>query len=459
MHPILYPPGEKDFLDNGLAVLTDCTKCLVTEERNGAYTLEMQYPANGRHYDLIAEDCILLAKPNPDDKPQPFRLYKSGLTMSGVTTWYGEHVSYFANDVPIEPIAPSQTTPAGAFAKISAAAALENPFTFSTTLSTETSFGLATPTPLKKVLGGVEGSVLDQFGGEYHYNKWKIELLKNRGADRGFVISYGKNLTDISQEKNLTKVTTAIFPFWKSSDDDTLVTLPEKIVLLDGAREYGHVHCKTIDFSQDFTDAPSVDTLRAYAKAYLKTSGIAEPVVSITLKYMSIATTLRPPPPRKPPATLSPQSSRTKSSTPSLTTWSTAHTTAGQRGTSTTTRQTPQTIRPSSPPRSRPSRRRAITGRFIARATSISTTSSGPSCPPMTCGRPPILLRTQPPSSMVFGSTRARAAFPALPGMSISTSHIRTTRRSSRPRASTALRPASPQPTPPPRSRPSRPGP
>lgn len=275
MHPILYPPGEKDFLNNGLAVLTDCTKCLVTEERNGAYTLEMQYPANGRHYDLIAEDCILLAKPNPDDEPQPFRLYKSGLTMSGVTTWYGEHVSYFANDVPIEPIATSQTNPAGAFAKISAAAALENPFTFSTTLSTETSFGLATPTPLKKVLGGVDGSVLDQFGGEYHYNKWKIELLKNRGADRGFVISYGKNLTDISQEKNLTKVTTAIFPFWKSSDDDTLVTLPEKIVVLDGAREYGHVHCKTIDFSQDFTDAPSVDTLRAYAKAYLKTSGIA----------------------------------------------------------------------------------------------------------------------------------------------------------------------------------------
>lgn len=212
MHPILYPPGEKDFLDNGLAVLTDCTKCLVTEERNGAYTLEMQYPANGRHYDLIAEDCILLAKPNPDDEPQPFRLYKSGLTMSGVTTWYGEHVSYFANDVPIEPIATSQTNPAGAFAKISAAAALENPFTFSTTLSTETSFDLATPTPLKKVLGGVDGSVLDQFGGEYHYNKWKIELLKNRGADRGFVISYGKNLTDISQEKNLTKVTTAIFP-------------------------------------------------------------------------------------------------------------------------------------------------------------------------------------------------------------------------------------------------------
>ena len=175
MHPILYKPGEKEFLDNGLAVLTDCTKCLVTEERNGAYTLEMQYPANGRHYDLIAEDCILLAKPNPDDEPQPFRLYKSGLTMSGVTTWYGEHVSYFANDVPIEPIATSQTTPAGAFAKISAAAALENPFTFSTTLSTETSFGLAAPTPLKKVLGGVDGSVLDQFGGEYHYNKWKID--------------------------------------------------------------------------------------------------------------------------------------------------------------------------------------------------------------------------------------------------------------------------------------------
>lgn len=73
MHPILYKPSEKEFLDNGLAVLTDCTKCLVTEERNGAYTLEMQYPANGRHYDLIAEDCILLAKPNPDDEESAAR--------------------------------------------------------------------------------------------------------------------------------------------------------------------------------------------------------------------------------------------------------------------------------------------------------------------------------------------------------------------------------------------------
>ena len=53
MHPILYPPGEKDFLDNGLTVLTDCTKCLVTEERNGAYTLEMA----GRRLPLERREC------------------------------------------------------------------------------------------------------------------------------------------------------------------------------------------------------------------------------------------------------------------------------------------------------------------------------------------------------------------------------------------------------------------
>ena len=35
--------------NNGLGVLTDCLECMVTEERNGIYELEMKYPISGIH--------------------------------------------------------------------------------------------------------------------------------------------------------------------------------------------------------------------------------------------------------------------------------------------------------------------------------------------------------------------------------------------------------------------------
>ena len=44
MKPILYPASEVEFVNNGLGRLSEATKCLVTEERNGQYELEMVYP-------------------------------------------------------------------------------------------------------------------------------------------------------------------------------------------------------------------------------------------------------------------------------------------------------------------------------------------------------------------------------------------------------------------------------
>ena len=47
MIPILFEPKTNDFNSNGLGRLIDATTCLVTEERNGAYELDMQYPIDG----------------------------------------------------------------------------------------------------------------------------------------------------------------------------------------------------------------------------------------------------------------------------------------------------------------------------------------------------------------------------------------------------------------------------
>ena len=57
---ILFPSTEKEFLTQGLGVLTDAISCEVTEERNGAFELTMVYPVTGIHYDEICERRIIL---------------------------------------------------------------------------------------------------------------------------------------------------------------------------------------------------------------------------------------------------------------------------------------------------------------------------------------------------------------------------------------------------------------
>ena len=48
MKPILFEKNATDFSTFGLCRLVDAESCTVTEERNGAYELEMFYPLSGK---------------------------------------------------------------------------------------------------------------------------------------------------------------------------------------------------------------------------------------------------------------------------------------------------------------------------------------------------------------------------------------------------------------------------
>lgn len=45
MMPILYRADETEFDTYGIGMLSDCTFCEVTEERNGAFECVMKYPS------------------------------------------------------------------------------------------------------------------------------------------------------------------------------------------------------------------------------------------------------------------------------------------------------------------------------------------------------------------------------------------------------------------------------
>ena len=296
MIPILYAASETDFTTNGIGLLTDAVSCEVTEERNGAYEATLVYPAKGHLAEYIAEDAIIKAKANDTDEPQLFRIYKSGKQIGSNTTWNAEHISYELTGNPVERFSISGVNAEQALNSLLAAAVFKHKYTAISDITTVNSTSIADVLSVRKALGGVEGSILDTWGGEYHFDNYRIELLKARGADNGVTIEYGKNLTDAKQERNIANIVTAIFPYAKytpeGEESEVYVSLKEKTLVHAAAADYAYKRCEIVDFSSEWESGTIIteDMLRAKAEAYLEKIS-TEPDINITLSYAQLKKT------------------------------------------------------------------------------------------------------------------------------------------------------------------------
>lgn len=283
MKPILFPSTATEFKTQGLGVLTDAISCTVTEERNGAFELTMQYPDTGVHFDEITDRCIIYAIPSPYRAPQPFRIYRITRPMNGVIMVYAQHITYDLSGVPLNPF--TAINAPDALSKLSLNAAVNSPFVFWTDKSTVASFSVSTPSSTRSVLGGSSGSILDVYGGEYEWDSFTVRLYGHRGYDNGVVISYGKNLTDIEQDRNISNVATGIYPYWTNAEG-ALVTCDPKIVNAPGTYDFTRV--VPVDFSNDFETQPTPAQLQARAEKYVEDNKIGIPKTSITASFVQL---------------------------------------------------------------------------------------------------------------------------------------------------------------------------
>lgn len=283
MKPILFPSTATEFNTQGLGVLTDAISCTVNEERNGAFELTMQYPDTGVHFDQITDRCIIYAIPSPYREPQPFRIYRITRPMNGIIMVYAQHITYDLSGVPLNPF--TAINAPDALSKLRLNAAVDSPFTFWTDKSTVASFAVSTPSSTRSVLGGSSGSILDVYGGEYEWDGFTVRLYGHRGYDNGVVISYGKNLTDIEQDRNISNVATGIYPYWTNAEG-ALVTCDPKIVNAPGTYDFTRV--VPVDFSNDFETQPTPAQLQARAKKYVEDNKIGIPKTSITASFVQL---------------------------------------------------------------------------------------------------------------------------------------------------------------------------
>ena len=291
MIPILYDNNETDFTHHGIGTLTDCTSCIVTEERNGAFECELEYPMNGIHYMELSLDRIIKAKPNDIADDQLFRIYRLSKPMNGLVKVYCQHISYDLNTNIVTPFSTKNSSATNILQMLLSHCCKPSGFTATSTVGGTRNFSVETPTAARSLLGGTEGSVLDLFHGEYEFNNKQITLHAQRGNDTGVTILYGKNLTDITAESSIENTYTAIFPYAVDNDEGGVYTLPEKIISTGQESAYGEPRILAVDFSDGFDlseEDITIQKLRQLATAFVSDNHITDIYQNIEVSFVGL---------------------------------------------------------------------------------------------------------------------------------------------------------------------------
>lgn len=281
MAPILFSDAATNYSTQGIGSLADALSCYVTEELNGQYELEMTYPVTGRRYKDIKNRCLIYCKPDPYRAGQPFRIYRITKPLNGIVTIYAQHISYDLAGIPVRGFTAQSLS--GALAGLVSNAIISNPFTFWTDISSDTQFGFSTPTKCRSLLGGSEGSILDTYGGEYEWDMMTVRLRSRRGQNNGVRIAYGKNLTDITQDENISNLVTGIVGYWTNSDG---VVVEGPVVNAPGTYNFSRV--VPVDFSSEFEDQPTPQQLEQVSQEYISKNGVGVPEVSINVSWVQL---------------------------------------------------------------------------------------------------------------------------------------------------------------------------
>lgn len=287
MIPRLFAANETSFSSYGQP-LVDCVRCEVTEVRNGQFTLSMEYPKNGEHAENLAIDKIILAKPYDNaTQAEPFRIVNISATITGNYVIDAEHISYQLNHIIIGANADQTRYPAKLWSNVTTGYLLSasNPFSFNTDMTdagqTVKAYKFATPTPLKTICGGMEGSMLDLYGGEFQWTRYTVNLWSARGADNGVVIAYGKNITGLDYKIDLTNYYNAVVAYYTNGNNYVQSTVQSV------ASSLSYTHTIVVDASSDFQNVPTVNDLNTWAASYLSRN-YSDPKISVAVNFVPL---------------------------------------------------------------------------------------------------------------------------------------------------------------------------
>ena len=302
MKPILYKANEATFETYGLGEI-DATKALVTRERNGNYTLYIEYPASGRLASVFKNDMRIKSDAGLRTKNQTFYISRILKSSKGIIKIYAKHISHLTEFMAIRNKTIVNGTASSALS-IWASNTLGG-IRFDTwsdiTTSNRTSWDIANVKNAREALGGKEGSILDVWGGEFEFDNTTIRLHKQLGRKSPIVLEYGRNILSAEDEQDIGSTYTSIYPYATYTPDSTgstdghseaiTVELPEKYIDSKYVGLYNERRVEIVDFSSSFKEkeVPTADKLRNLANAYIINNNVGLPKINTKIEYVDLS--------------------------------------------------------------------------------------------------------------------------------------------------------------------------
>nr|DAJ93911.1 MAG TPA: tail protein [Caudoviricetes sp.] len=307
MRPILYNANETAFETYGLGEI-DATKAQVTRERNGNYTLYIEYPASGPLAGTFKNDMRIKSDAGLRTKNQTFFISRIVKDSTGILKVYAKHISHLTETMAIRNNTNATGTAQAALAiwALNALGGIRFDTWSDIDLTSKTSWNIADFKTARDVLGGVKGSILDVWGGEYEFDNTVIRLHKQLGRKSPTVLEYGRNILRAEDDQDIEGAYTSVYPYatytpenqgtgeGEATSQQVTVELPEKYVDGPYIGLYNERRVLIVDFSSNFKDkeVPTIDKLRRLAKEYAINNRLGLPKINTKIEYVDLSKTL-----------------------------------------------------------------------------------------------------------------------------------------------------------------------
>ena len=307
MRPILYNANETAFETYGLGEI-DATKAQVTRERNGNYTLYIEYPASGPLAGTFKNDMRIKSDAGLRTKNQTFFISRIVKDSTGILKVYAKHISHLTETMAIRNNTNATGTAQSALATwtLNVLGGIRFDTWSDIDLSSKTSWNIADFKTARDALGGVKGSILDVWGGEYEFDNTTIRLHKQLGRKSPTVLEYGRNILRAEDDQDIESAYTSVYPYATytpenqgtgeggATSQQITVELPEKYVDGPYIGLYNERRVLIVDFSSNFKDkeVPTIDKLRRLAKEYAINNRLGLPKINTKIEYVDLSKTL-----------------------------------------------------------------------------------------------------------------------------------------------------------------------
>ena len=306
MKPILFNENETRFDTYGLGEI-DVLDIQIERIRNGNYTIYFEYPANGPLASVLKNGMQIKADAGTRTKNQTFDITRVVKNSGKTIKVYGHHIKHRLEKIVFRNGQAFGGSASTALATLKNIIVGDNNWDVASDITTTGKgvFDISKMGSVHSALGGVEGSILDIYGGEYEFDNRTIRLHKQLGRTAPTVLEYGRNILSVESDESIEGVYTTVYPFASytpetqgntdgRSPEPVVVEIPEKVVDSKYRPLYTHQKIKVVDFSSNFKEKeiPTAEKLRKLATDYMNNNEIGKPNLNVKIEYVDLASTL-----------------------------------------------------------------------------------------------------------------------------------------------------------------------